>query len=97
MSEPKLDTPLKLKDIEDIAKAFKAANIKLPPGEHWQDNLSVDFYHGMLASFNLCIKGLINHSRQEGADMNDLINEFNIIAGQLSVKIVEKTPKIITL
>ncbi len=97
--QPKLDTPLKIKDIEEIAKAFQAAKEAtpnlIPAGDHWQGNLSVDFYMGQLAGFNLCIRGLMNSQANPDSTLDDLINEFNLVSGQLAEMIVAKTPKII--
>lgn len=95
--QPKLDTPIGLKYIKELAEKFTASNIKPPAGDHWQNNLSADYYLGMLTSLNLAMTGLVSMQGSENANLESLINELNTVCGELCVKIVEKTSKIITL
>lgn len=102
--QPKLDTPLKIKDIEEIAKAFQKAKKEMPegeslvpPGDHWQNNLDVSYYLGMLTSMNLAMKGLVQMVNNPESNPDTLINEFNLVSGQLCEKILERTSKIITI
>lgn len=96
--QPKLDTPLKLKDIEEIAKAFQAAKEAnpnlIPAGDHWQGNFDANFYLGMATAMNLAIRGLMNSEANPDSTIGDLINEFNLVSGQLAEMIVAKSPKI---
>lgn len=102
--QPKLDTPLKMKDIEMIANSFKKAKDAqpadkplIPAGDHWQNNLSVDYYLGLLSGVQLAMRGLMNMRENIEANPDTLLSELNLVSGQLCEKIVEKTPKIITL
>ncbi len=95
--QPKLDTPIGMKYIKEIAEAFKKAEVTLPPGNHWQDNLDASYYLGMMSGVNLAVTGILNMQKNPEVTIDILLSEFNILTGQLACKIVDKVPKIITL
>lgn len=111
--QPKLDTPIGLKYIKEMAEKYIAAKVQEPPGDHWQNNLSSDYYLGMLTGINLAMTGLnmvINTpplpetGGEEKAEPvylpptpESLFSELNNVGAQLCIKIVERTSKIITL
>ena len=102
--QPKLDTPLKIKDIEEIAKAFQKAKDEMPegeslipPGDHWQDNLSVDYYLGQLTGINLAMRGLDQMVHNPESSVLTLLNELNLVSGQLCEKVLARNSKILTV
>lgn len=101
MSKQKFDTPFHINYITSVSEAFnearKSPNFKLPEGDWWQGNQSVEFYHGFFGAMMLAINGIEAIGRVNGASPESLHAELHAMIGQVANIIVEKAPKIIKL